>query len=105
MRTEPHRLDDGTVAVEVHEHGHVAILATELPGLDESDADCDTALIVTRDPAVLLALAASLVRAAAAITPRNVGGPGTGLRRAEFIVLAGYGIELDALQCVDGAGI
>lgn len=102
MKIADHTFTDGTVAVLVA-NDECSVITTELPSSDETEADCDTTLIVTRDPAVLLALAGSLVAAAAKIMPRDRAARGPG--PAELCIIAAFAAELEALKLVDGAGI
>jgi len=103
MKIGDHAFADGTATVLVSDDKSASIIVTELPGTDESADVCDTALIATKDPAVLLALAGSCVRAAAMIMPatRAARGP----RPANLSIMAAFAAELEALKLVDGAGI
>ena len=104
MKIGDHAFTDGTVSVLVSDDNKSAsIIMTERPGPDKTDDVCDTALIATKDPADLLALAGTCVRAAALIMPpaRAARGP----RPANLGILAAFAAELEALKLVDGAGI
>lgn len=103
MKIGYHAFADGTATVLVSDPGCASIIVVELPDANESAYVCDTAMIATKDPAVLLALAGSCVRAAAMLMPatRAARGP----KPANLSIMAAFAAELEALKLVDGAGI